>query len=221
MTFSGSDTSRVAITSTLFYCLHYHQTLEQLQAEIRGAFDSVDEIHVGPKLQSCRYLRACIDEAMRLSPSFGGLLARQALPGGISVDGHFFPAGTEIGTPVYALHHQERYHPDAFTFNPKRWMVGQGVSDLDVAREQSAFFPFGVGPRACAGKPLAYAEMMILLARILFVFDMRLSETAKTVQRYKLDARGKSREKEFQVFDSIIAITDGPMVEFRSRVHLK
>lgn len=29
----------------------------------------------------------------------------------------------------------------------------------------------------------------------LFVFEMRLSETAKAVHRYKLDARGKSREK--------------------------
>ena len=158
---------------------------------------------------------------MRLSPAIGGPLARQALPGGICVDGHFFPAGTEIGAPIYALHHQERYHPDAFEFKPTRWIVGQGVSDVDVAREQSAFFPFGSGPRACAGKPLAYAEMTIVLARIIFLFDIRLSETAKTVHRYKLDARETSLENEFQVFDSIVAITDGPMIEFRSRLHLK
>lgn len=180
-------------------------------------FDDADKIEVGPKLQSCHFLRACIDEAMRLSPSFGGLLARQVLPGGICVEDLFFPAGTKIGTPVYALHHNERYHPDAFTFKPTRWMIGKDVSEMDIAREQSAFFPFGIGPRACAGKSLAYAEMTILLARIVYMFDMRISETAKTVRRYRLDARGESREKEFQVFDSVIAITDGPMLEFRER----
>ena len=133
MTSLGSDTSIVAITSTLFYCLHYQLTLKQLQAEPRSAFHSVDEIHVGPKLQSCRYLRAYIDEVMRLLPSFGDLLARQAFPGGILVDGDFFTLGTEIGTLIYAMYHQERYHSDAFSFNPERWMVGQGVSDVDVA----------------------------------------------------------------------------------------
>ena len=49
-------------------------------------------------------------------------MPRQALPGGITVDGHFFPEGTEVGTPVYALHHQERYFPDAFAFKPARWL---------------------------------------------------------------------------------------------------
>ena len=217
ITSQGSDTSRVAIASTLFYCLRYPQTLERLQAEIRGVFVRVDEIRIGPKLQSCRYLRACIDEAMRLTPSIGGLLARQVLPGGIHVGELFFPPGTEIGTPIYALHHQERYHPDAFTFKPERWLVGPDVSEADVAREQSAFSPFGIGPRACAGKPFAYAEMTILLARIIFLFDMRLSGTAKTVHRHKVEARGTSHEDEFQVFDSVIAITDGPMIEFRAR----
>ncbi len=60
--------------------------------------------------------------------------------------------------------------------------------------------------------------MTILLARMVFLLDMRLSERAETVHRHKVDdARGTSQKDVFRVFDSVIAITDGPMVEFRAR----
>lgn len=87
---------------------------------------------------------------------------------------------------------------------------------MDVAREQAGYMPFGFGPRACVGKSLAYAEMKIVLARLIFEFAMRLSETAKTVHHFKLDSRVASCKDEFKIFDSFIAITDGPIVEFKS-----
>ena len=43
---AGSDTSQVAITSTLFYCLHFADMLMLLQAEVRAALDVVEEIYV-------------------------------------------------------------------------------------------------------------------------------------------------------------------------------
>lgn len=62
--------------------------------------------------------------------------------------------------------------------------------------------------------------MTILLARMIHSFDMRLSVSAKTKHRHNFDGRGELYEKEFQVFDSVVAITDGPMIEFRSRLDL-
>ena len=213
----GSDTSRVGIMGTLFYTAHSPQLLVRLQSEIRSAFSSLDEIKVGPTLQSCRFLHACVDESLRLTPPVGGVLTRQVLPGGLEFEGRYFPTGTEIATPIYALHHQELYHPEAFEFKPSRWIVGQDVLDTDVARSQSAFYPFGYGPRACIGRSLAYAEMTILLARLLFEFDIRLSETVQTKHRHNFDGRGEIHKNELQVFDSVIAITDGPMLEFKVR----
>ena len=215
----GSDTSRVVITSTIFYCLHNPDTLKLLEAEVRATFSEVEEICIGQLLDSCSYLRACINESMRLSPPLGAIMPRQALPGGIHVDGHFFPEGTELGTPVYALHHQERYFPDAFTFKPARWRVGlpgatRGESDLF---SQSAFCAFGIGPRSCAGKALAYTEMSILLARIVFLFDLRLSQSSRPEDGRSSWANGRKRKNEFHVFDSIVALHNGPMVEFKRR----
>jgi cytochrome P450 len=39
--------------------------------------------------------------------------------------------------------------------------------------------PFSVGPRNCIGRNLAYAEMRLILARIIFSFDLRLADDSK------------------------------------------
>lgn len=213
----GSDTSRVALTATIFHCVHNPTTLDLLKTEVRGAFQTPDDICVGQRLSSCQYLRACIDEAMRLSPSIGSINPRQPLAGGIAVDGHFFPEGTDLGTPIYAIHHQERYYPNAFAFKPARWIVDESISgsEDEVALAHSAFAPFMIGPRACVGKVLAYTEIMILLARIVFSFDLRLS--ADSSEGIPSWAKGRSNKEDFHIFDSVIALHDGPMVEFKPR----
>ena len=158
---------------------------------------------------------------MRLSPPVGAIMPRQALSGGVAVDGHVFPEGTELGTPIYALHHQDRYHPDPFTFNPARWRIppsdAAASKKSSVSFSQSAFCPFGIGPRSCVGKALAYTEMSILLARIVFLFEMRLSQNSRPEEGRSSWAKGRKRKDEFHVFDSFVALHDGPMVEFKRR----
>ena len=215
----GSDTSRVVITSTLFHCLHNPDTLRLLEAEVRAAFDDVEDVRIGERLDSCRYLRACIDESMRLCPPLGAIMPRQALAGGLHVDEDFFPEGTELGTPVYALHHQEEFYPDAFTFKPARWLTSPpgAPTKESVSSSQSAFCPFGIGPRSCAGKALAYTEMSVFLARMIFLFDMRLSPSCRPEEGKPSWANERKRKNEFQVFDSIVALHNGPMVDLKRR----
>ncbi len=149
---------------------------------------------------------------MRLSPPLGAIMPRQVLPGGIQVDGQFFPEGTEVGTPVYALHHQERYHRSAFNFNPVRWNVRPvgAASEEGVSLSQSAFCPSGIGPRSCAGKALAYAEMSILLARIVFLFDMRLSQSSRPEEGRSSWANGRKRKDDFMFLIAQLHCTMGP-----------
>ena len=47
-------------------------------------------------------------------------MSREVLQGGIDIDGHHIPKGIEIGTPHYALHHNEDYFPDSFSYKPGR-----------------------------------------------------------------------------------------------------
>jgi cytochrome P450 len=65
---AGSDTTSTALASAFFYLVHNPKVLEKLNMEVRRVFSDIEEIHSSPALNSCIYLRAVIDESMRLSP---------------------------------------------------------------------------------------------------------------------------------------------------------
>ena len=67
------------MAATLFYLLKYPEAMAKLRQELDGKFSSADEIRSGPKLASCVYLRACVDEALRMAPPGPGILPRTAL----------------------------------------------------------------------------------------------------------------------------------------------
>jgi cytochrome P450 len=222
---AGSDTTSTAMAATLFYLVRNPSALAKASEEVRAKFDDVEEIHQGAQLASCTYLRACIDEAMRLSPSVGGLLPREVLTGGMTINGEAVPAGTVVGTPHYAIHHNAEYYPDPFSFIPERWVAGssfgkggRAVGEDDVARAQSAFCPFSIGPRGCIGKGLAYVEMMTTLARVVFMYDLRRAAGVVDPGEGSEDAEwGRHRPGEFQLEDTFTSLKDGPMVQFRKR----
>ncbi|KAK4238798.1 cytochrome P450-like protein [Achaetomium macrosporum] len=217
---AGSDTTSTAMAATLFYLVRHPAALAKVTAEVRSKFASLEDIHQGAQLTSCTYLRACIDEAMRLSPSVGGLLPREVLSGGMAIDGEAVPAGTIVGTPHYAIHHNPAYYPEPFAYRPERWIVDktEGVSEAQVALAQSAFCPFSIGPRGCIGKGLAYVEMSITLARVLFLYDVRKAVGVADPGEGKPGAEwGRDRVGEFQLVDTFTSLKNGPMVEFRRR----
>ena len=215
----GSGTTATTLTTTIFYLLHYPEALSTLQQEIRAQFEDVEDIRIGPALTSCRFLFACFDEAMRLSPAIGSVLPREILPGGLTVDREHFPAGIDIGVPGYSIHHHEAYYPDPFSFKPERWLLpdnGNPSPALLLAR--SAFCPFGVGRTGCVGKYLAYQEMAIALARMLCLFDMRLAPGSTLGEGHVRLGKNRMRKDEFQLYDKFVSTHDGPLVQFKPRI---
>ena len=89
-----------SITSTIFYLLHYTHSYERVAAEICSAFASAEDIKASSALTSCTYLKACLDEVMRLNPGIGGLLPRETLSGGILINSKFFPEGIDLGAHI-------------------------------------------------------------------------------------------------------------------------
>jgi cytochrome P450 len=220
---AGSDTTSTAMAATLFYLVRAPAALRKVTDEIRAKFNDVEEISQGPALNSCTYLRACIDEAMRMSPSVGGIVPREVLPGGLHVDGEFIPEGTVVGVPHYTIHHNPAYYPDPFTYIPERWVAGSHkstgvvVSESEVEKAHSAFCPFSVGPRGCIGKGLAYVEMSTTLARMLYLYDLRKSPGLDPGEGNPSMEWGRQRVGEYQLIDQFTSLKDGPLVEFRKR----
>jgi cytochrome P450 len=223
----ATDTTATGISSTIFYLLHNPACWEKLAAEIRPRFQHVEEIRGGGRLAECQYLRACIDEAMRMTPGVGGILPREVLAGGIVVDGVAYPAGVDVGVPIYAVQHDEAYYPRPFEYVPERWIVDpdekaddSGFRSADaVALARSAFAPFSLGPWSCAGKGMALKEITLVVARLVYLFDIRIVDGTRTGEGdpTKSPATLRHRPGELQGKDRFLTKTDGPTVQFKLR----
>ena len=180
---------------------------------MRATFGAVEEIVSGPTLGGLRLLRACLDEAMRLSPPVPALLPRAVLPGGMTICGENIPAGTVVGTPQYTLQRNPAYYADPLVYRPERWVPADGEpgaeAELRIKRAQSAFAPFSLGSRGCVGKSLAYRELTIAVARLLWLYDLRLAPG--------LEAVGVAHDGTYALRDIFVADKHGPFVQFRRR----
>lgn len=87
---AGSETSATLLSGITFQLLKNPRVFEVLLKEIRGAFQSPDEMTFASEAK-LTYLQACIDEALRVYPPVPIAVTRIAPPEGAIVDGHFVP----------------------------------------------------------------------------------------------------------------------------------
>jgi cytochrome P450 len=214
---SGSDTTATSLASIFFYLSHYPDTYAKARDEVRRAFSSADEISLGAKLNSCTYLRMCIDESMRITPPIGASLFREAGPGGVTVDGHHFPAGIDVGTSIYSIHHNADYFPRPHRFMPERWAAG---AEHVPGGASAALNPFSLGPRGCIGKSLAIVEIMLTMAAVIWHYDFKLVDGpgARAGEGKSDDVWGRRNPDEFQLYHGgITSVKDGPVLQFACR----
>lgn len=154
-----------------------------------------------------------------MSPSTPGAPWREAQAGGAVVDGNSVPAGCDVGTCIYALHHREEYFPQSYAFVPERWLSGALVSSEQLKAAHKAFNPFSLGPRGCPGRSLALLQISLTLARVLFDFDFRLAEgeLAHVGEGTPGVINGRHRVSEFQLSAHVTASSKGPQLQFRAR----
>jgi cytochrome P450 len=79
---------------------------------------------------------------------------------------------TIVAIHQWALYHDDQHFKDPFGYHPERWLGDPAFAD----DHKETFQPFHVGPRNCLGRNLAYIEMRLILARVLWNFDLRIAE---------------------------------------------
>ncbi|RYP29952.1 hypothetical protein DL767_006485 [Monosporascus sp. MG133] len=219
---AAGDTGKTAMSATFFYLCRNPEAYQKLADEIRSNFESGSKIR-GAALASCHYLRACIDEALRMSPPAPGILWRELAPEesgdqSFIVDGHVIPDGTLVGVNTYSLHHNEEYFPNSFTYSPERWLA-PSITPEAKKLMRDAFAPFSTGPRGCAGKAMAYLQISLVLAKTLWYFDFeaapgKLGEIGAGKPEM---GTGRERPGEFQLEDTFGSSHDGPYLTFKPR----
>ena len=213
---AAGDTVSTALSALFFYLAHNPLCKDKLADEVRSTFTSGDQICTGPQLSGCRYLRACIDEALRMSPPVPGTLWRERLAQDGDepwvVDGHVVPPGVRVGVNTYALHHNPEYFPEPFVYRPERWL-SNGYAKSHTA-DRAAFIPFTLGGRVCAGKAMAYREVGLTMAKTLWYFDF---ECASGDGAGKANAQCMNDHGELFLEDVFTSVHKGPYLTFRAR----
>ena len=215
---AGADTTSTAMAGILFYLAAYPECFNKLAEEIRSKFSSPSQIRSGPELSSCLYLRACIDEGMRMSPPISGTLWRETTVDSY-VGGEYIEKGYDVGVSPYAIHHNEQVFPDSFTFKPERWIVSDDNPKQAVDLARHVFSVFSIGSRACAGKNMAYMELSDSIAKIVWYLDLQSADgTLEGLGGgYHGAQYGRHREKEFQLREHLTCNHDGPFLRFHVR----
>ena len=213
------ETTATTLSSIFFYLAHYPPSYSELTEEVRSTFKNIEDIRAGPQLSSCKYLWACIQEAMRMSPAAPGAMWREAEPDGLCIDGELIPGGYDIGVCISAIHHNEAYFPDSFAFLPERWLPPHPQSKEKPKVAYSAYNPFSLGPRGCIGRPLAMMEISVVVARVLWLMDFRLGrrELGAEAEGKPRRVDGRHHVKEYQLYSHLTSYAQGPMMEFKKK----
>lgn len=111
-------------------------------------------------LDSLPYLKAVVDETLRLFPTCY-VQVREVATKDYLLDGYSLKRGSILAVPVYAMHRNEEWYPEPESFLPERWL-----NDSTKNIPKQAFMPFGGGKRVCIGEHFSRYELMTLLAYI-------------------------------------------------------
>jgi cytochrome P450 len=109
------------------------------------------------------YLDAVVKETLRLRPVLPAITRRAGAP--VEVAGYQLPAGVTVMPCIRLLHLSADLYPDPQTFEPERFLDGQG--------QGYAWIPFGGGTHRCIGAAFASFQMGIVLRTILAHAELR------------------------------------------------
>lgn len=223
LTIGGSDTTSIVLAAASFYLTRRPEVQVKLVKEILSTFSSYEDIKSGSKIHSCKYLTAFLHEVMRMAPPVPADLSREVLPGGTTVDGHYIPEGLCVSTGLYCLNYNKDVYPEPFKFRPERWIVAgyntAGSSAEEVALAESGFCTFSAGSRGCIGKNLAWLEMRLVLAKLLWSFEVKADPKKKLGGGDPNGEPGRRVEDQYQLHDIFVSNRAGPMIHVKKRVH--
>lgn len=170
---AGRDTT-ASLLSIVWLQLSKHP---EILARLREDVDALDgEIPSLEQLRNMKYLRAVLNESLRLYPviphNSRKALEDTFLPVGGGKDGTspvFVPKGHTVQWSLFAMHRRkDLYGEDADLFKPERWLDQNDRKGLRVGWE---FLPFNGGPRVCIGQQFALTEVSYITIRLLQEFS--------------------------------------------------
>ncbi|KAL0938610.1 trichothecene c-15 hydroxylase [Colletotrichum truncatum] len=171
---AGSETTATALSAITYYLTTHTRAMTKLNEEVRSAFSTEADIDM-VSVQKLQYMQAVVNEGLRMYPPVPTGIMRRVSEGEGLFLGQYVPKGTLVQVWHWPVFHNPEHFTLPDSFIPERWLDNSRFT----SDKKEAFQPFSVGPRNCIGRNLAYAEMRLILARMIWNFDMKLSEESR------------------------------------------
>ncbi|CAG8131960.1 unnamed protein product [Penicillium salamii] len=166
---AGADTTAIALTQIVYLLIRHPDHLETLRQEIQGVLAEDEVIAPYDTVRHLPFLRACINEAMRIIPPTSAGLPRRTPPEGAMIFGKWIPGDTSVSMTIYGAYHDPTVFPNPEEFQPHRWMDPE-----ERKRMEPYFIPFSTGGRGCIGRNISYLEQTIMLASLVHRYEFSL-----------------------------------------------
>lgn len=166
---AGSDTTSIALSNVMYYLIKSPQSLGKLREEV-ASVQFKNGVAPYAEVKSLPYLKACLDESLRLSPPVSRGLERKTPPEGMRILGENIPGNVTVSVPTYAAHRNPDIFPDPEAFRPERWLE----DDENVKQMRAVFIPFTTGARACIGRNITFIEQQIVVATLVHRYEFAL-----------------------------------------------
>jgi cytochrome P450 len=179
---AGHETTASALSWTWYLIARHPSVAERIRAEVDGAGSEARE---APDAARFPYVHQVIAESLRLYPP-GWLLTRRARSA-TSIADVAVDAGDDVLISPYLVHRHPAFWTDADRFDPERFAPANAN-----ARSRFCYLPFGLGPRACIGEPLAQAEMLAHVVTLAHACELALVEGQTIEMEAKVNLRPRT-----------------------------
>jgi cytochrome P450 family 138 len=146
---AGHETTASALAWTVERLRRHPEVLIKLEDEARGEENALR--------------LATAEETLRVRPVINATARLVMKP--FELGEWRLPPGSRVVTGIASLHHDKRFHDDAWRFEPERY-VGKKPDTY-------AWIPFGGGVRRCLGAAFAQFEIDIVLRTLLRNFELQ------------------------------------------------
>jgi Cytochrome P450 len=209
---AGSETTATLLSGCTSLLLRHPRVMEKLKHEIRSTFQSADDINV-VALNGMPYILAVLEESLRVYPPVPIAQPRIVPPEGAAICGQFVPGN--VGNPSCRwTSNNSRRRLSVFLSTqlssvratlPTPWTLYPngtcriGPRNTRETREpccSPSLMDHGIvlarskpsRPTMCmlTKSSLAYTEMKLMLARVLYDFDLELAEESKDWHKQKV-----------------------------------
>ncbi|ORY68347.1 cytochrome P450 [Pseudomassariella vexata] len=205
---AGHDTSSSALKWIVKLISEHQDVQNKLRSILQAAYPAALAESRQPNeteitKTSIAYVDAVIEEALRYASPLPVVLRETTMD--TILLGHHIPKGTDIFMPssgpgilMPALpvndnvrsetsrtkHWGGKWNEqDMHLFNPERWLKTDETGKIQYDSQAGPFLAFGLGPRSCFGKRLAYLEIRMVLVLLVwnFVFKPLEGELASSM----------------------------------------